>query len=186
MDRYHTVTAIVINKKQIKENDLLITLLTPDEGKIVALAKGATNIKSRRLSSLQLGNIIKAHIYKKNDHSWISETTVIVPFLNQPKNLSQLGLLFYFLELINRFIAENQQIDGCYSVSQNIILAINRHHVPNFIQNEIALLHLLGFGQPPSIIELFKSQDYKNCQKQLKLHFESILEKPLESNKLFN
>ena len=59
MDKYQSTVGIVINKKTIKETDLLVTLLTPKNGKIIALAKGAKNIKSSRLSSLQLGNIIR-------------------------------------------------------------------------------------------------------------------------------
>lgn len=185
MDRYQTVTGIVINKKKLKDVDLLITLLTPNQGKIVALAKGAANIKSRRLGSLQLGNIIKAHIYSRNHRSWISETSVISTFLRHPKNLIQLNLLFYFLEIINRFIAENQNLEGSYFISQKIVSAINRQNVVDFIKNEIALLDIFGFGKPHKVVELFQQKDYKNCQRHLKLYFESLLERPLESNKLF-
>jgi len=73
MPRYSTTTAIVIKKRKTKEADLLITLLTPYQGKIVALAKGAQNIKSARLGALQLGNIVKIHLYHKSDFIWISE-----------------------------------------------------------------------------------------------------------------
>ena len=83
MDKYQSTECIVINRKNSKEIDSLITLLTPQNGKIVALAKGAKNIKSSRLGSLQLGNIIKAHLYQKNDFSWISETQTIHQFLQK-------------------------------------------------------------------------------------------------------
>ena len=63
MDHYKSTLGIVINKKTTKESDLLITLLTPKMGKIVAIAKGAKNIKSSRLGNLQLGNTIKAQLY---------------------------------------------------------------------------------------------------------------------------
>ena len=41
MPRYLSTEALVINKKTLKETDLLITLLTPKDGKIIALAKEA-------------------------------------------------------------------------------------------------------------------------------------------------
>ncbi|RLC33860.1 DNA repair protein RecO, partial [Candidatus Shapirobacteria bacterium] len=122
--RYFTTTAIVIKKHQLKESDLLITLLTPYQGKIVAMAKGVRNIKSHRLSSLQLGNTIKAQIYKKNNYQWLSEAKTTNSFLKQPKNLVQSNLLFYFLEILNQLIAENQQIENIYPISQNIIKSI--------------------------------------------------------------
>jgi DNA repair protein RecO len=185
MERYQTTLAIVINKKTSKESDLVITLLTPHSGKIVALAKGAKNIKSSRLGNLQLGNIIKAQLYQKNNSSWISESQNLLPFLQTEKNLAQLNLLFYFLEIVNQFIAENQQIENIFQISQNIIVAINKNQVASYIQNEIKFIELLGFGIPIEIKQSFSQKDYKTSQKLIKKFFESIIEKPLESNKLF-
>jgi DNA repair protein RecO (recombination protein O) len=185
MDKYQNTIGIVINKKTIKETDLLITLLTPNNGKIIALAKGAKNIKSSRLSCLQLGNIVKAQLYKKNDYLWLSESQTITPFLQHDKNLTQINLLFYFLEILNRLIAENQQIEGIYQISQEIIDAINQNQLNRYIKNEILFLEKLGFGIPNEINQYFQKKDYKTTQQLIKGFFESIIEKPLESNKLF-
>ncbi len=185
MEKYHSTLGIVINKKTIKETDLLITLLTPRDGKVTALAKGAKNIRSSRLSSLQLGNIVKVSLYSKNDYLWLSEAKTIDPFLQHDKSLAQLNLLFYFLEIVNNLVAENQQIEGVYTVSQKIINSINNNFVSQYIENEILFLQLLGFGVPPEIESNFKNKDYKTTQKFIKKYFESIIEKPLESNKLF-
>ncbi len=185
MDRYTSTIGIVINKKTLKESDLLITILTPKLGKIVCLAKGAKNIKSSRLGNLQLGNTIKVQLYQKNDFTWISESQNLVPFMQTDKNLAQLNLLFYFLEIVNLFIAENQHIEKIFDISQNIISAINKNLINQYIQNEINFLEVLGFGVPRDIKENFAQKDYKTSQKLIKRFFESIIEKPLESNKLF-
>jgi DNA repair protein RecO len=124
MPRYLSTTAIVINKKSVKESDLLVTLLTPNLGKIVAIAKGIKNIKSSRLGTIQLGNLIKAQLYQKNDFLWLSESQTIVSFLQTDKSLAQLNLLFYFLEIINHFIAENQQIENVFDISCHLVDAI--------------------------------------------------------------
>lgn len=185
MDRYTSTVGIVINKKTLKESDLLITILTPKLGKIVALAKGAKNIKSSRLGNLQLGNTIKVQLYQKNDFTWISESQNLIPFMQTDKNLAQLNLLFYFLEIVNLFVAENQHIEKMFDISQNIISAINKNLINQYIQNEINFLEVLGFGVPHDIKENFANKDYKTSQKLIKRFFESIIEKPLESNKLF-
>jgi len=185
MDKYQNTIGIVINKKTVKETDLLITLLTPRLGKIVALAKGAKNIRSSRLSSLQLGNTIKVQLYQKNDFLWLSEAQTITPFLQSEKNLTQINLLFYFLEILNHLIAENQQIENIYKISQEIIDAINQNQLNRYIKNEILFLETLGFGVPNEINQYFEKQDYKTTQQLIKGFFESIIEKPLESNKLF-
>lgn len=185
MEKYQNTIGIVINKKTVKETDLLITLLTPQYGKIIALAKGAKNIKSSRLSSLQLGNTIKVQLYKKNDYVWLSEAKTIIPFLQFDKSLTQINLLFYFLEILNRLIAENQQIEGIFRISQEIVDAINQNQLNRYIKNEILFLETLGFGVPEEINKYFQKKDYKTTQQLIKGFFESIIEKPLESNKLF-
>lgn len=185
MDKYKNTEAIVIKRHNYKEQDILVTLLTPYDGKIVALAKGVKNIKSSRLGSLQLGNIIKVHLYQKNSFLWISETKTIDHFLQHHKNLTQLNLLFYFLEVLNSLIAENQHTPNIYSISKNIINSINKNQIYNYIKNEILFLETLGFGLPPEIVSTFNQKDYKKTQQLIKQFFESIIEKPLESNKLF-
>lgn len=186
MDRYHTNSGIVINKKKVNDSDILLTLLTPHQGKILALAKGASRINSRRLSSLQLGNTIKVHLYQQQNRYWVSETKILVSFMLKPKNLAQISLLFYFFEIINKFVGENQQIEGAYLITQNIIKSIDQNHFVAFIKNEIALLDLLGFGHPKQIDQTLDQKNYRLCQKHLQQYFESILENPLESSKLFH
>lgn len=185
MEHFQNTIGIVIKTKTVKESDIIVTLLTPNLGKITALAKGAKNIKSRRLGSLQLGNIIRAHLYQKNDYLWLSESATLSPFLHTKKNLTQLNLLFYFLELLNYFIAENQQLTNIYQISENVISAINHNHLPLFIKYEIEFVRQLGFGLPQTIETSYHQKNYIHTQKLIKLHLESIIEKPLESNKSF-
>lgn len=185
MSRYSNTIGIVINKRKVHESDLLITLLTPNKGKILALAKGVQNIKSNRLGSLQLGNTIKAQIYTKNENAWISEAQSVTQFLQKEKSLTQINLLFYFLEILNHFIADNQQIEGVFPISQKIIQAINQNKFKNYILNEMNFIKILGFGLPPEIEKYYEKEDYRTAQNLIKTFLESIIEKPLESNKLF-
>ncbi|MCL4383912.1 DNA repair protein RecO [Patescibacteria group bacterium] len=185
MPSYTSTAALVINKKTLKENDLLVTLLTPGLGKIITKAVGAKNIKSSRLGSLQLGNIIKVHLYEKNGQTWLSEAQTISSFLHHQKSLTQHNLLFYFLEFINQLVAENQHTEGLYDIAVNIVQAINDNNVKKYIGNEIELTKILGFGIPADILQFYKKGDYKSCQRYLKSFLESIIEKKLESNKLF-
>lgn len=185
MERYQSTPAIVIKIKTYKESDLLVTLLTPRLGKITALAKGAKNIKSSRLGSLQLGNLIKVHLYYKNDRLWLSESITTTQFLKDKKNLTQLNLLFYFLEIINNLVADNQHLEGIYPSAENLIKAINNNQLYDFIDHEIKFIKLIGFGIPSDIVITFNQKNYAKCQQLIKNHLESIIEKPLESSKLF-
>jgi DNA repair protein RecO (recombination protein O) len=185
MRSYKNVQCLVINKKIIRDNDILLTLLTPNEGKITALAKGVRNIKSRRLGSIQLGNTIKAHIYIKDNYNYLSETETIYSFMNYNHNLIQHNLLYYFLETINNLLASEQYIPKIYDICQKIIIAISENKFQNYIYYEIQFIQQLGFGLPPEIVTAYNKKDYKDTQRLIKSFFESIIEKPLESNKLF-
>ena len=185
MNHYSSTQGLVINKKNVKEADVLITLLTPNQGKIVALAKGVKNIKSSRIGSLQLGNLIKLNLYIKDNRNWISEAQTITQFLKTKKNLTQVNLLFYFLEIINILIAENQHIPQVFEISKNIIESINQNQVNKYIGSEIKLLQVLGYGTTPEIASAYEIKDYRATQKYIKQYFESIIEKPLKSNELF-
>ena len=185
MSRYTSTIGIVINKRKIHESDLLITLLTPQQGKIIALAKGVQSIRSNRLGSLQLGNTVKVQLYTKNEHIWISEAQTVSQFLLKEKSLTQVNLLFYFLEILNHFIADNQQIEGVFLISQKIIQAIGQNQFKKYILNEINFIKILGFGLPQDIEKYYEKEDYRTAQQLIKSFLESIIEKPLESNKLF-
>jgi DNA repair protein RecO (recombination protein O) len=185
MRSYKNIQCLVINKKVIRDNDLLLTLFTPHEGKITALAKGVRSIKSRRLGSVQLGNTIKAHIYTKDSYNYLSETETLYSFMNQKKSLIQHNLLYYFLESINNLLAFNQYIPKVYDISQQIIIAISENKFQTYIFYEIQLIKELGFGLPQEIVTAYNKKDYKDTQRLIKFFFESIIEKPIESNKLF-
>ena len=184
--RFANTIGIVIKSRSQREADLSVTLLTPNMGKINVLAKGAKNIKSSRLGSLQLGNIIKAHLYQKGEYFWLTESTTIFQFLLEPKSLTQVNLLFYFLEILNLFVADNQQIDGCFDIAHKIIQSISNNKLAHFIKHEIEFTAILGFGLPQEIIAEYQQKKYSSCQTLIRQHFESILDRQLQSSKMFN
>ena len=180
---YQKTVAIVINKRQYKETDLIITALSQDLGKISFIAKGANTSKSSRVSSLQLGNTISIQLYQKRDTYWLSEAKTVKNFIKTSKNLNQLRLLFLFLELINQLIADRQIINNVYQISQKAITSIENNSLKSFVDSQIDLLNLLGFGIPKPILAHQQDKSYLACQKLLIKHFESIIEKPLSTIK---
>lgn len=156
-----------------------MTILSDHLGKISFIAKGANNSKSARVSSLQLGNIISVQLYQKNDIYWLSEVKTIKNFIKQSKNLNQTNFLFYFLELLNYTVADNQHIDQLFEISCHTIKSIEDKSLDKFIKNQIKLLDLFGFGVPSNIIDKLQHRQYIDCQKDIIKHVESIIEKPL-------
>lgn len=185
MPRYLTTKAIVVNHRRFLETDEIITLLTETLGKVVVSAKGVKSSKSHRQGSLELGNLIKTQLYEKNDRYWLADTVVIKHTLSATKSLTQLNLIFYFLEIINHFIAENQHLDNVFETTCALIESVNKNDFAALIRHEIQLLETLGFGVPETITLSYQKQDYPESQKQIKQFLESIIERPLQSSKLF-
>jgi len=185
-NQYFNTKAIVIKRRVYRESDLIVTLLTENFGKIVAIAKSAKSIRSSRGSSLQLGNTIFVQLYHKNNFYWVSETRIIDHLLKTNKKLVQLNLLFLVLEIADYLVADNQQIDGIYQQFLNMITSIESNNFYSFIKHEMDILEILGFGVPPEIYLSFSQKNYSETQSLLKKYFESILEKKLSSSELFN
>jgi DNA repair protein RecO len=178
--------AVVLNHRIYKETDLIITLLTSNRGKIIVSARGVKSASSHRQGNLEIGNIIKTQLYEKSDRFWLTDTTVIKHSLGTTKSLVQLNLLFYFLEIINHFIAENQQIDGTYEILVSLLDSVDNNNFSRLISSEINLLEILGFGVPENIIKSHQLNKLQQCQKEIKEFLESIIEKPLKSSHLFH
>lgn len=186
MPKFVNTIAVVINKRRQKEGDLLITLFTPNLGKIRCIAKGVQSLKSRRLGHLEIGSIIKTSLYEKNSYYWISESESISSFLRTSSSLSQINMLFYFLEIVNTLLPIEQNQPELYQIIVNVVEAISLNHFSIFIQQEILFLEKLGYGIPIDITNSFLNKDYKNTQLLIKRYCESIIEKPLKSSTLFH
>lgn len=185
MLRYQTTEAIVLNHHRFHESDQTVTLLTPRLGKLITTAKGSKSVHSRRLGDLELGNIVKAQLYQKGDRYWLTDVTVTQHILSSTKNLTQLNLVFYFLEVINSLVAENQIIDHIFRITKSLISSIEDNNFTQLIKSEIELLQNLGFGVPENIIISKTRGDLVLCQREIKMFLESIIEKPIRSSKLF-
>lgn len=186
MPKFLNTTAVVINKRHQKEGDLLITLFTPNLGKINCIAKGTQSLKSRRLGHLEIGTIIKTSLYEKNSYYWLSESESIDSFLHSSSSLIQINLLFYFLEIVNTLTPIEQNQPELYQIIVTAIHSISQNQFSKFIQQEILFLENLGYGIPADISNSFQEKDYKKTQLFLKKYCESIIEKPLKSNTLFH
>lgn len=186
MPKFISTEALVINKQSRNEGDLLITLLTPNLGKINCLAKGVKSLKSRRLGHLEIGTIIKTSLYDKNSFYWLSETESVAAFLQTSSSLSQINLLFYFLEIVNKLLPFEQKQTELYQIVVSGVESISQNRYPTFIKQEMILFDKLGYGLPAEISLSFNNKDYKMTQDLIKKFCESIIEKPLISSKLFS
>lgn len=119
--------ALVLKSKATGEGDLLVTLLTPEQGKILVVAKGARRLTSSRRAHLESGNLITAYLV----------TTKSLPILSQTRLLADSGPCRENLKLTRRLF-EYLEILDAITVAEEIELTIFAHllHIRELIINQ--------------------------------------------------
>ena len=83
-----------------REGDVLLTLLTPEHGKVNVVAKGAKSLKSPQMPLSQLFAYGDFEVYRRGDLYWLNTGELIENFRGLGKNLDALNLASYFCEVV--------------------------------------------------------------------------------------
>ena len=174
MIRTYKTEGIVLNRKNFGEADKLLTIYTKHYGKIRAIAKGIRKTTSRKAGSLELFNHCVLFLAKGRNLDIITETQTINSFRLWRKNLTKVGVAYYFCELVDKLTPDGQSNRNVFEllkeylvkISDNGLLALSR----SFEEN---LLNELGFGIPA---------DIKSRPGSLKNYIESITERSINSS----
>jgi len=106
-ERSFNTKAIVLKRVNVGETDRIITLLSPEQGKIVAVAKGVRKLKSSNRANLEPGNIVHAFLIKTKSLPILTQTKMLVDAAESRQFLSQIRQLSQILEIFDRLFVEN-------------------------------------------------------------------------------
>ncbi|NLZ89977.1 MAG: DNA repair protein RecO, partial [Clostridiales bacterium] len=68
---YQTTQAIVLRRVDYRDNDRILTLLTPERGRLDVLARGCRRPKSPLLAASELFSMGEYVLYKGRGHAFI-------------------------------------------------------------------------------------------------------------------
>jgi DNA repair protein RecO (recombination protein O) len=105
-DRLFRVQAIVLKRSDYGEADRLLTLYTPDLGKLRAIAKGARKPSSRKSGHVELFTHSAFLIAKGRHLDIVTQADTLDAFLPLRENLDRLGFAYYLAELVDQFSLE--------------------------------------------------------------------------------
>ena len=105
-DRLYRVEAIVLKRSDFGEADRLLTLYTPDLGKIRAIAKGARKPSSRKSGHVELFTHSALLLAKGRNLDIVTQADTLDAFLPLRENLERLGFAYYLAELVDQFAEE--------------------------------------------------------------------------------
>ncbi len=172
--RFLRTEGIIINRLSLKDADRLLTIFTPDHGKIICYARGIRNIKSSRLPKLNIFSRIKFELVLKQDRKTLTQVELLDSYRRSKTNLDNIKRLFQIGEIVNELTPENQPNQPVYSLLKTALAHLNRFSTPEYLYRfKLRLLQLLGYGhahlQPHNI----------------DAYIESILEHPLRTPTIF-
>lgn len=109
--------AIILKRRAMGEADRLVTLLTPQHGKIDVLAKGARKPASRKTGHVELFTRADVLIAKgRGDIGILTQAEVIEPYLPLRESLTLGAYANYIVELLDRLAFEGEDLSGLFDL----------------------------------------------------------------------
>ncbi|MDX1521378.1 MAG: DNA repair protein RecO [Anaerolineae bacterium] len=106
-ERLYRTDAIILRRSDFGEADRLLTIFTPDRGKIRVLAKGARKLTSRKAGHIELFMLTDMLIARGRTWDIISQADIVEPYRALREDLEQTSHAYYLAELLDRFTEEH-------------------------------------------------------------------------------
>lgn len=116
-----TTKALVLRSVPYKESSRILTVLTPDHGKLTVSARGAVRKNSRVLASVQPLAFSDMTLSKIRDRYILTESQVIEQFEELSCDLERFALAAYFAELLEALSDEDSPNPEMLSLGLNAL-----------------------------------------------------------------
>ena len=108
-ERLYRTEAVVLRRRDMGETDRILTLYTPHQGKLNAIAKGVRRPSSRKAGHLELFTHSQLLVARGRNLDIITQAEVIHAFRELRENLDRVTYAHYVVELLDRFASEGQE-----------------------------------------------------------------------------
>lgn len=161
--RLYRSEAIVLKRRDYGEADRVLTVFTPERGKLTLLAKGVRKTKSRKAGHVELFTHATFLIAKGRTWDLVTQAETIEPFVALREDLLRTSYAYYAAELLDSFTQEHDAHPPMFGLLQETLgrlAASNKQALPVAARfYDLRLLTLAGY-QP----ELFRCVE---CQELL-------------------
>lgn len=157
------VNGVILIENNMGDFDKMLTMLTPNLGKIGCSARGARRPKSLLLSGTQFLCFGEYMLFKSGDNYSINSCETIEMFYNIRTDLDKLTYATYITKIVNDVTTENQNSYNTLKLFLNTLYAISETDKDlDFITTvfKLRLLKIIGFG--PNIRECVSCRTKEN------------------------
>jgi len=152
-ERTFRTEAIVLRRKDFGEADRLLTLFTPEAGKIQAIAKGIRKLKSRKAGHLELYTRANLLVARGRDMDIITQAETVEAYRPLREELLRSTYGSYCVELLDKFTPDEAENRPLYDLLAQALgwLAEARDLALTTRYYELQLLGMAGYQ-----LELFR------------------------------
>jgi DNA repair protein RecO (recombination protein O) len=142
-ERLYRTDAIILRRADFGEADRLITVFTPERGKLRLLAKGVRKTTSRKAGHVELFMLTDLLVAHGSTWDIISQAEIVEAYRELRENLDKTGHAYYLAELVDRFTEEHDPNAPLFELLAVTLARLNHLDEP-FITLRYFELHLLS------------------------------------------
>jgi len=142
--RNYQTEAVIIKKTRLGEADTILTMYTPDMGKIQGFAKSLRRPRSKMAGHLELLTHSRVSLARGRNLDTITGSQTITGFLPLKNDLWLISCGLYVIELINQFTAEHVENATLFRLLLDTLHNLCRKETDKESVLRYFELHLLG------------------------------------------
>ncbi len=137
--------SIVIGAKNYGEADVIVTLYTKEKGKVVAIAKGARKLTSKKRSALLLFCKVNCEVIETKGMGIIREAKLVTSFEEFRTDLRKVSLAYFFCEVTRKITPENVPQAEIYILLSKALTRLSQTSKLKFLKNAFTK-HILEYS----------------------------------------
>lgn len=141
---YIETEGIVLREQSTSKNGKLLTILTPQYGKIFVFANGAKSLKSPLAASSNIFTYSKFVLFKNRNRYVANSADIIELFFELRSDIVKLSLGQYFLELTDYICREDIESASILKLLTNTLYIMCKKDIPSKQIKGIFELRILG------------------------------------------
>ncbi len=122
--------ALVLRCTDSGDHDRVLTLLTPEHGKIYVMSKGARSYRSHSTALTQSYTYINCEIYRKGDMNWLRGGSVLEYFSGLREDIVKLSLAAYLADIAAELTGEYVPAIDILRLTLNSFYGVDKDILP--------------------------------------------------------
>jgi DNA repair protein RecO (recombination protein O) len=151
--RVYKTEAIVLKRVNLGEADSIVTLYTPNLGKLRAVAKGVRRPKSKLCGHLELLTRSSLLLAQGQNLDIVTQCQSIEGFAQIKSDLKRIGCALYMAELLEQFTVERAENYAAYRLLNDDLLWLCNARNPNAVLRHFELQLLAHLGYQPELYD---------------------------------